>query len=213
MKKLSGVFICLLLFTVLSSARIIEVADAGITDKLKAVIAAKNAGAPAGCTTANDSQLIHVDEVFTSASPFENNSHFKCQKHTITTGSTITEYIQNLRESTGANTYTLQLYEHDSGNDYPDETAPIANTAVTLGHADIPGVAADVTFTLASPTVVNETTVWLCGNATDMQPDWSYIVAGSERVCYSTDWVYNTSATYTCYDDDGNPQEIWGCTP
>ena len=44
MKKLSGVFICLLLFTVLSSARIIEVADAGITDKLKAVIAAKNAG-------------------------------------------------------------------------------------------------------------------------------------------------------------------------
>ena len=46
MKKLSGVFICLLLFTVLSSARIIEVADAGITDKLRAVIAAKNA--PAG---------------------------------------------------------------------------------------------------------------------------------------------------------------------
>jgi len=52
MKKLSGVFICLLLFTVLSSARIIEVADAriievadaGITDKLRAVIAAKNAG-------------------------------------------------------------------------------------------------------------------------------------------------------------------------
>jgi len=48
MKKLSGVFICLLLFTFISSARIIEVADAGITDKLKAVIAAKNAGgAPA----------------------------------------------------------------------------------------------------------------------------------------------------------------------
>jgi len=51
MKKLSGVFICLLLFTFISSARIIEVADAGITDKLRAVIAAKNAGAPAagGC--------------------------------------------------------------------------------------------------------------------------------------------------------------------
>ena len=48
MKKLSGAFICLLLFTVLSSARIIEVADAGITDKLKAVIAAKNAAAPGG---------------------------------------------------------------------------------------------------------------------------------------------------------------------
>ena len=48
MKKLSGVFICLLLFTFISSARIIEVADAGITDKLRAVIAAKNAGgAPA----------------------------------------------------------------------------------------------------------------------------------------------------------------------
>ena len=44
MKKLSGVFICLLLFTFISSARIIEVADAGITDKLRAVIAAKNAG-------------------------------------------------------------------------------------------------------------------------------------------------------------------------
>ena len=51
MKKLSGVFICLLLFTFISSARIIEVADAGITDKLKAVIVAKNAGgAPAGAT-------------------------------------------------------------------------------------------------------------------------------------------------------------------
>ena len=42
MKKLSGVFICLLLFTFISSARIIEVADAGITDKLKAVIARRN---------------------------------------------------------------------------------------------------------------------------------------------------------------------------
>jgi len=52
MKKLTGVFICLLLFTFISSARIIEVADAGITDKLKAVIAAKNAGGapPSGCT-------------------------------------------------------------------------------------------------------------------------------------------------------------------
>ena len=48
MKKLSGVFICLLLFTFISSARIIEVADAGITDKLKAVIAAKNVAAPGG---------------------------------------------------------------------------------------------------------------------------------------------------------------------
>ena len=53
MKKLSGVFICLLLFTFISSARIIEVADAGITDKLRAVIAAKNAGGapPGGCAT------------------------------------------------------------------------------------------------------------------------------------------------------------------
>ena len=44
MKKLTGVLVCLLLFTFISSARIIEVADAGITDKLRAVIAAKNAG-------------------------------------------------------------------------------------------------------------------------------------------------------------------------
>ena len=48
-------FICFLLFTFISSARIIEVADAGITDKLKAVIAAKNAGGgggvPIDCTT------------------------------------------------------------------------------------------------------------------------------------------------------------------
>ena len=65
MKKLSGVFICLLLFTFISSARIIEVADAGITDKLRAVIAAKNVAAPAGCDgtadvdyyTANTSEL------------------------------------------------------------------------------------------------------------------------------------------------------------
>ena len=71
MKKLSGVFICLLLFTFISSARIIEVADAGITDKLKAVIAAKNAGgapaAPAadhcadGCTSEPDADLLCED--------------------------------------------------------------------------------------------------------------------------------------------------------
>ena len=55
MKKLSGAFICLLLFTVLSSARIIEVADAGITDKLKAVIAARNVPAPGGgCNMGNE---------------------------------------------------------------------------------------------------------------------------------------------------------------
>ena len=49
MKKLCGVLICFFLLTFISSARIIEVADAGVTDKLKAVIAAKNApAAPAG---------------------------------------------------------------------------------------------------------------------------------------------------------------------
>ena len=45
MKKLITILAIVLLAT--SSARIIEVADAGITDKLKAVIAAKNAGGAA----------------------------------------------------------------------------------------------------------------------------------------------------------------------
>jgi len=52
MKKLCGVLICFFLLTFISSARIIEVADAGITDKLKAVIAAKNA--PAAGSSCDD---------------------------------------------------------------------------------------------------------------------------------------------------------------
>ena len=52
MKKLTGVLVCLLLFTFISSARIIEVADAGITDKLKAVIAARNTPAGNSCPEA-----------------------------------------------------------------------------------------------------------------------------------------------------------------
>ena len=57
MKKLITILAIVLLAT--SSARIIEVADAGITDKLKAVIAAKNAGAPAGGVTPPD--LVDID--------------------------------------------------------------------------------------------------------------------------------------------------------
>ena len=62
MKKLSGVFICLLLFTFISSARSIEVADAGITDKLKAVIAAKNAPAGGGGCAVYASEVTSDDD-------------------------------------------------------------------------------------------------------------------------------------------------------
>ena len=68
MKKLSGVFICLLLFTFISSARIIEVADAGITDKLKAVIAAKNAPAGGGAPSGNLPTIADTGEASASAS-------------------------------------------------------------------------------------------------------------------------------------------------
>ena len=61
MKKLSGVLVCLLLFTFISSARIIEVADAGITDKLRAVIAAKGAAVAACGLTSEPAGDIFSD--------------------------------------------------------------------------------------------------------------------------------------------------------
>jgi len=49
------------LFTFISSARIIEVADAGITDKLKAVIAARNVPAPGSGTDPSFTYDVWVD--------------------------------------------------------------------------------------------------------------------------------------------------------
>jgi len=75
MKKLSGVLVCLLLFTFISSARIIEVADAGITDKFKAVIAAKNAAGGADVTAPTvDTVVIGTDGTTVTLTMSENTT-------------------------------------------------------------------------------------------------------------------------------------------
>ena len=65
MKKLITILAIVLLAT--SSARIIEVADAGVTDKLKAVIAAKNAPAASGAFN------LGVDTELANANDFGND--------------------------------------------------------------------------------------------------------------------------------------------
>jgi len=75
MKKLCGVLICFFLLTFISSARIIEVADAGITDKLKAVIAAKNAAGGADVTAPTvDTVVIGTDGTTVTLTMSENTT-------------------------------------------------------------------------------------------------------------------------------------------
>ena len=120
MKKLSGVFICLLLFTVLSSARIIEVADAGITDKLRAVIAAKNVPAPGGSCDSCTGGLIfsihfEADADVTTGSPCGcvDGSYF-----TDTTGT-----LSNATVITGADGY-LDVDGADHSDSFGINTFP-----------------------------------------------------------------------------------------
>ena len=132
MKKLSGVLVCLLLFTFISSARIIEVADAGITDKLKAVIAARNTGGETAYTkyiTENTDDFNSIDY------SVENGAG------NIITGSTDTYIKMNAQSTNYATDVSIKPTFYGSDDEtiglikFPTATIPATATvtSVTLG--------------------------------------------------------------------------------
>ena len=127
MKKLTGVLVCLLLFTFISSARIIEVADAGITDKLRAVIAAKNAGSeqgggswvfPSGISASSDDS--------STESGFLHASYLYGGLIQATSSSTITAIGVKLTDADISN-IKIGLY-NSSGDTLLDSCGPILTT-------------------------------------------------------------------------------------
>jgi len=125
MKKLSGVLVCLLLFTFISSARIIEVADAGITDKLRAVIAAKNAGGEAPPSTPD----LFYDSFGTGSDEYDN---------TLPCGSapcwTEDQGVGNTVDADYASGYAGDGLEINPVNTGNDATSTMTNSATTAVH-------------------------------------------------------------------------------
>ena len=201
MKKLSGVLVCLLLFTFISSARIIEVADAGVTDKLKAVIAAKNAGGGVSCTVENDSALFdYTGEASADSAILNVPSGDLSTKLVLATAHTITEIVLHVRDNSQLDNLICSIYTDSGGS--PDTV--VADTAVVVGNADITDnpTYEDQLFTLATPKSLDSGTYWVHCIGDGSSYFESYIVsAAGERVEYSGG----------AYDNYAGAMGVYGC--
>ena len=200
MKKLTGVLVCLLLFTFISSARIIEVADAGITDKLRAVIAAKNASAPAapgGCL-GNDTKK---DSEETGEAAIYNIGQYDADKYVATRFQAGSTYVMcrvelELRDDIGDPAYNLTVYIYDDAAGPHPDTAPISgqdSTSDTVDAVAVTGSTSDISFTGLSVAITSGSYYWIV------------VMADTPDASHNAGWVRGTynAAKYSDRSTDG----------
>ncbi len=135
----------------------ITVSSAGITDKLKSVIARQNVvvgGGPA-CTTADDSDLQDWHTAPCDSDDADQNianDRFLAVSFTLAAQSTITEYLIRIRDDDADGDCVAQIYNNNAtpDPDEPDYSSPVAGTDVTVGNADIDDTMEDQLFTLGT---------------------------------------------------------------
>ena len=150
MKKLSGVFICLLLFTFISSARIIEVADAGITDKLRAVIAAKNAGADGGSAWFGYETIGSVDTV-------HDNVFIRCSAMDTPANSGTVSIISIYSSSAGSGSLDVKVGLYDDNSGTPGNKIGTETEFVDEGEWSLEWHEFSVSYS-----VTGSTSYWIC---------------------------------------------------
>jgi len=136
---------------------------------------------------------------------------WRAQKITLAAETTVTSYLQTLCEGNQTGSVTMVLMNHDSGNDYPDETSEVANTDSTVTAANISDCypVESTEFDLASPTLVSSGTYWIVVKEIGGISARTYTDSSSsgDRYCYSED----SGSTWTCSDNVAMHVELWGC--
>ena len=197
MKKLSGVFICLLLFTVLSSARIIEVADAGITDKLKAVIAAKNAGG-GGCSYADT--LIGGDNS-SGGSGGWNTAFWVAIQFTVGEEHTCVRKIKVLEHADGDSCASVKsgyAILGDTGGNKPDGNVITSGTA-SVSYTGDAGITEVVDLGAGNEVTLATGTYWIAFIYSD--------VAQSETCGMKTPYVTSGAPGWLCEMSSSNDSD------
>lgn len=182
---------------------VISSANAGRMDYLKGVASTVT------CSTANDVELWAPTD---QSGGDTGSADLICQKFTIAAQKTITGYnIKVCDNNSDTGDFDFEIYNHDAGNDYPDETSLVANStkntnASALGDCGSP---AEYFVELASTFDLPSGTYWMCrdeNNGADVVIEKDNTSAG-DRFCYSTDGGSN----WTCVDDVSQNFELWGC--
>jgi len=207
MKKLSGVFICLLLFTFISSARIIEVADAGITDKLRAVIAAKNApaeGGPPACETNSDA----CSEASVGSNPMasDGGNYYWATKFQASESTTICAailYLEKVGAADPTHSYvvSVRLNTCSTCDRSDDNVGAITGTASTntLTWNDLTAAETAETFTGMSASITSGEFYWI-----------SIATTGTADASNYGQWHKTESCTVEDVHKDGDGAGTWG---
>ena len=204
MKKLSGVFICLLLFTFISSARIIEVADAGITDKLKAVIAAKNAGGAPACETNSDA----CSEASVGSNPMasDGGNYYWATKFQASESTTICAailYLEKVGAADPTHSYvvSVRLNTCSTCDRSDDNVGAITGTASTntLTWNDLTAAETAETFTGMSASITSGEFYWI-----------SIATTGTADASNYGQWHKTESCTVEDVHKDGDGAGTWG---
>ena len=201
------------ILTILLLAFCVSISGAGITDQMRRVIAAKNAGAPPGaCSEANDSELFgnvtyNADDLAADA------SHWSAQGFAPGVAITVTclEFDLSDTPTYDAVTLTIELYDDNSG----EPGNPIADTEKSIAETSIAdGSFEEIKVCLDTPKDLSSGTYWIVttGGAGDTSTNkfrYNSTSAGTGTYrAYSADGVFGGWSRETGQD---MVFQIWGC--
>lgn len=168
-------------------------------------------GGPASCTTDNDAEQwspVGQDGGNTS------NHQLICDKVTTSQVLDITSYLIRICDNNSdTGNAEVSLYNHDAGNDQPDETSQVANSAKDENASSFPDCVSYAETSVELAATLEDLAVgtyWLCVEE-EASADFKVRKDGTstgDRWCYSDDG----GSSWTCQDNQSQDLEVWGCT-
>jgi hypothetical protein len=157
------------------------------------------------CTTSDDSLIWHpVTQPGTDGS----FASLVAQKITLSATTRFTAYKFRMNRAGSGGTYTLKLFNHDSGNNLPDETSVVSGTSTTANIDDLVGSGSSVVeVPLATPVTLAAGTYWLAKSDLAGTSAMFYVASTGDRLAYSADGGTNWNPIGNLAYD----MELWGC--
>lgn len=160
----------------------------------------------AACTVDNDSQLWHPT---TQPGISDSGAAWVATKFTLAAANTITLYkIKESDSGSDTGNERIVIMNHDSENDYPDETSEIANSTVSTAMSSVPASPTVISHILSSTIVLPAGTYWLVNQEENSADRYvRYVASTGDRACYSA----NSGLTWSCTANTTYDMELWGC--
>ena len=185
----------------------------GITDKVKSVIARKNASGTV-CSTSTDSKLIDRLSFGTGDPYIDTKDVYLAVKFTIAADSTITQYVVRYCDSNAdTGTVSTMIYDDDGNGATSKPTTIVADTTKTITSSAISAECETATgtdiITLDAPKALSAGTYWLVSKENSLaNRGWAYKVVTGEKLCQSTD-----GASWSCASNYAFQMDVMGCQP